>query len=81
MRNFWFSFSFKGINNGVCVVQAEDYNSALEKTISLFIHPEHDDIACYVLEDSDLDPKISFNRLYFKHEMAELGYNSVNSKS
>lgn len=74
MSNYWFSFSYKGDNVGVCIVQAESIDEALIKTKKLKIHPTSDNIRVYEFDSLKDDDKLSLNRLYFKQEMIELGY-------
>lgn len=75
MKNYWFSFSFRGENKGVCLVQAETPEEALLKTFELEIHPENDDIAAFELENLEgEDSRLEFDRLYSSQEMEELGY-------
>ncbi len=68
---YWFSFSFGGKNQGVCVVESETEKTALQKTIDLGIHPKHDDIKAYRMNVQEL-PKP--NKLYTRKEMINLGY-------
>lgn len=51
---YFFSFSFKGKNQGCCNVMAECQHKALQKTIALDIHPKHDDIFCCGIKEPDL---------------------------
>jgi hypothetical protein len=79
MKIYWFSFSYQGRNNGVCIVQADCKHSALDKTINLGLHPAHDDILCLELDElGEKDSHMEFNRLYSKADMEEFGYNAVN---
>ncbi len=70
MKWYWFSFSFGGVNQGCCNVEAENQEAALQKTIDLGIHPKHDDIECYEGIASELEP----NRLFSKEEMTKMDY-------
>ena len=70
---YWFSFSYKRVNQGCCNVQAKNREDALQKTIDLEIHPKHDDIEVVELEDAELDP----DRLYTRHELLEMEYHPV----
>ncbi len=67
---FWFSFSYKGKNQGCCNVQAKSRKAALQKTIDLQIHPKHDDIQAFEMEKAELGP----DRLFTKQEMLKLNY-------
>lgn len=73
LENYWFSFSYDGANNGVCVVQAEDAESAQDKIINLGLMPKYDDIYCCIIGDM-ANEKIGYNRLYSSEEMTALGY-------
>ena len=53
---YWFSFSYKGKNQGCCNVEAGDEESALQKTIDLDIHPKHDDIEGFEIKAAELEP-------------------------
>ncbi len=70
MKWYWFSFSFMGVNQGCCNVEAVSQEAALQKTIELNIHPRHDDIDCYEGSEPDLEP----NRLFSKEEMIKMNY-------
>lgn len=67
---FWFSFSHKGKNQGCCNVEAANEKAALQKTIDLGIHPKHDDIETFELEDAELEP----DRLITRQEMLDMNY-------
>lgn len=78
MNIFWISFSYKGKNNGVCLVMADDENSALDKADNLGIKPDNDDIMVIALSElGEEDSKLEFNRLYSREEMIEFKYKSV----
>lgn len=72
---YWFSFSYKGKNQGCCIVEEEDGKKALQKTIDLNIHPKHDDIQAFEIGE----PELELNRLYTPEELTKLGY--VNQKN
>ena len=79
MNYYWFSFSYQGMNNGVCAVQASEEKEAVQKTIDLGIHPSHDDMLIFELtEDEWKQEGIELNRLYSKEEMNILDYKSTN---
>lgn len=71
---YWFSFSHEGGNAGVCIVQANDEDQALQKTIELDIHPAHDHIACFQIED--LESGMEINILYTPEDMVNMNYES-----
>ena len=73
---FWFSFSHNGINQGCCNVQAKSRKVALQKTIDLQIHPVHDDIEIFELNDAELEP----DRLFTRQEMLDKDYESEKYK-
>jgi len=64
-NHHWFSFSYKGKNQGVCVVEANNHKEALQKTIDNNIQPPHDDIASY----QGYWPEMKLDYLYSKAEM------------
>ena len=78
MKYYWFSFSYKGKNNGVCVVEATSSEEAIQKTIDLNIHPPHDDIFSCVI--SELESGMTVDRLYSQEEMFNIGYHSITSR-
>ncbi len=71
---YWLSFSHKGVNQGVCNVQAYNKRMALQRTIDLGIHPPHDDISILELLAAELEP----DRLFSKQEMLDRKYDTVN---
>ena len=71
MGYYWFSFSHKGKNTGVCVVKSTDLESANEKTIELEIHPAHDDIECYLVAPAQFS-SMEVDRLYTPAEMRHI---------
>ncbi len=81
MKKYWFSFSFKGKNQGICIVEEENEIKAEQKTIDLGIHPEYDDILCFELNSLDKDPDLELDKLYSSEEMIELGYGVVTTVS
>lgn len=74
MKIFWFSFSYQGKNNGICVVKADTEDDAYEKIENLGLLPDNDDILCQECVDLDDDPEIDFNILYSPEEMIAKGY-------
>lgn len=72
----WLSFSLGGINQGVCVVEADSEFTALAKADELDLIPEYDDVECIELGDeSELPPEILFTR----QQMIDKEYESVRS--
>lgn len=80
MKIFWFSFSYKGKNNGVCVVKADTEEDGFEKIENLQLLPDYDDVHCTECENIDNDPGIEFNVLYSPEEMVQKGYIPVITK-
>ncbi len=70
MRWYWFSFSYRGENQGCCNVEAESQEAALQKTIDLDINQKHDDIECY----EGTGPELAPNKLFSKEEMLKMDY-------
>lgn len=71
---FWLSFSLSGVNQGVCVVEANDELTALQKADELDLIPEYDDIECFALGDkSEIPPEI----LFTPQQMKDKEYESV----
>ena len=66
---YFHSFSYKGVNQGCCVVEADTEKSALQKTIDLGLHPKHDDIKVYFNMDAPEDCEFELNRMYSREEM------------
>lgn len=54
MKWFWLSFSLKGINQGVCNVQARGLKKAMKKAERFEIVPEFDDVEDFVIEEAEL---------------------------
>ena len=78
MKIFWFSFSYKGKNNGVCVLEAR--TMAESERDAKLIAPDNDDMFCCEIQSlSDEHKKMEFNRLYSPEEMNQFGYVSVKS--
>lgn len=77
-RYYWFSFSYKGTNQGVCMVESHSKESALQKTIDLNIHPKHDSIKMFDAKAIPENKEIELDRLYSKQEMIALNYTSDN---
>jgi hypothetical protein len=77
---YWFSFSYKGKNQGCCMVQAHTVEEAMQKTIDLNIHPKHDNIAKFLLTDEEAVNEQSLmkpDRLYKPEELLKLGYQKI----
>jgi hypothetical protein len=74
MKNYWFSFSSLGGNNGVCIVQADTPQDAKDKAENLKLIPECDHIFCCEITDEKEISKFEFNRLYTPEDMIALGY-------
>ncbi len=74
MKNYWFSFSSRGGNNGVCIVQADTPEEAKDKVENLKLMPDHDHIFCCEITDKKELEKFEFNRLYTPSDMFKLGY-------
>lgn len=79
MKNYWFSFSYKGKNNGVCIVQADTRGSAEDKLENLKLIPDYDDVACYEIDDISDEDGLDFNILYSTEEMIAKGYSITES--
>lgn len=80
---WWFSFCYAGRNTGVCIVQSPTKEEALQKTIDLSIHPKHDDISCYELDQDAEDAtelELEPDRLYSREEMQALQYQPHNHR-
>lgn len=75
MKWYWFSFSYKAENQGCCNVEANNPKEALQKTIDLNIHPKHDDIEVYELDEPQLEP----NKLILREELSKSGFKNVRS--
>jgi hypothetical protein len=77
MENYyWFSFSYKGKNQGVCLVEADTTEEARHKVLELNIAPDYDHIQCFGISEAELP----LNVLVTPEEMVKLGYVSINSK-
>jgi len=74
MKKYWCSFSSKAKNMGVCIVEADSKQNALDKTINLGIHPENDDVMCIELDNLNTEPGLELNILYSNEDMIRLGY-------
>lgn len=78
MKTIWFSFSYKGKNNGVLITQAKDPFEAKENTKHLW--PQYDDIQFFTIENiEDENPNLKLDKLYTAEEMIALGYNTSSS--
>lgn len=79
MRWYWHTFSFEGLNQGVCIVAAETKALALQKIIDLGIHPLHDNLVVFVADDLAVvqGEGMELDRLYSRRELLALGYISV----
>lgn len=78
MNIYWFSFSFEGKNNGVCLIEAYNPEDAFDKCKNLKLMPEYDDIYCTTVNDMAMEADLQFNRLYSPEEMVENGYSIKN---
>jgi len=67
---YWFSFSYKGRNQGCCNVEAKDRETAIQKTIDLNIHPKHDHMEIFEFDDAELEP----DKLFSRKELLGKGY-------
>ena len=76
---YWLSFSFKGENQGVCIINAPTLEDAREKAQELKIWPENDHIEAYLLnaKPDDLKP----DTLIKAEELMKKGYVRVKSKA
>jgi hypothetical protein len=77
MKYYWFSFSHRGTNVGVCIVEAETKGKAHKKAIELNLFPIHDHHVCYELDNLDDDNEMEVNKLYSREEMMKLNYKST----
>lgn len=75
-KTYWFSYSFNGENNGVCVVEANTVEEAKQKVEELKLAPESDDIMIIEIEDFNNDPYIKLNTYYSREDMFNFGYKS-----
>lgn len=73
---YWFSFSYKGENQGVCLVKANTFEESLKKVIDLKIAPNHDHIQCFGISE----PELPLDVLITPDKLRELGYTPVKSK-
>jgi len=73
-KTYWFSFSYQGKNQGVCVVEASNSEEATAKILELKLVPKFDDIRAYEIDDFSEDPKIELDRFYKSEELVALGY-------
>jgi hypothetical protein len=69
---YWFSFSHKGKNVGVCVVSEETEEKAKAKAKLLGIYPENDDVASFTIEE--LESEMVENVLYTTEQMIAKDY-------
>jgi len=74
---YWFSYSFEGKNNGVCVVEAFTQQEAEEKVENLKLAPDSDDIMIIEIDDFSYDPLIQLNTYYSREEMINLNYKPI----
>ncbi len=72
-KYYWFSFSYKGKNQGVCIVESDTIEEAQHKVIELNIAPKYDNIEYFSL----LEAELPLNVLVTPEEMIKLGYTSV----
>ena len=72
-KYYWYSFSYEGKNQGVCLVEANTPEEARHKVIELKIAPEHDHGQCFGISKAE----IPLNVLVTPDEMIKLGYESV----
>jgi hypothetical protein len=75
-KYYWFSFSFKGKNQGVCLVETDTVEEAQDKVIELGIVPEYDHIQVFGISEAELP----LNILVSPEEIIKLGYELVTSE-
>lgn len=80
MNIYWFSFSFRGKNNGVCLIEAKTLESAETIILEKKLVPENDHAICVKIDDLSQEGEFEFNRLYSPEEMRKIGYESTLSK-
>ena len=78
MNIYWNSFSLKGKNQGVCLVEAETKEEALLKTKELNIHPNNDDIYTTIIFDLKAQG-LELNKLYNPDELFKSGFKQIKS--
>ena len=69
---YWFSFSLKGENQGVCNVMASSEAFAYERIENLGLMPSYDHVALYVGDK----PELELDRFYTSKELKKLNYKS-----
>ena len=69
-KYYWFSFSYQGENQGVCLVEAENSELARQKVVELGIAPQCDHIKCFGIAEAE----IPLNTLFTADEMIKSGY-------
>ena len=74
---YWLSFSFKGENQGICVVEANSIVEAKIEAEQLGLIPENDDIFCIEIPSLDKEIGISLNKFYSREEMQSVGYKTT----
>ena len=72
-KYYWFSFSHKGENQGVCLIEADTPGEAQIKVIELGIAPHYDHVQCFRISEAE----IPLNILVTYEEMVKLGYSPV----
>ena len=81
MKTYWFSFSFQGKNNGVCIVEADSEIEGIVKLVNSNLIPEYDDVLGYELNDMSEEASLEYNRLYTSEEMIAFGYGVIITKN
>jgi hypothetical protein len=75
--SYWF-LSFreaeKNLNLGVCVVQAEDEESALDESWLKKVNPGGEVLFAEMTEEEFKSEELELDRLYSRQEMKDLGY-------
>lgn len=71
-KYFWFSFSYRGQNNGVCLIEADSPEEADDKIIALNLVPSFDDVKCFQIDNAEIE----LNRLFSYEELVDMGYMS-----
>ena len=74
----WISFSHVGGAQGICVVEGDTPEEALDNAQSKDLVPDYDHIQLYLIDK--LDPGIEKDKFYTAEELREMGYLSVNEQ-
>lgn len=75
-KYFWYSFSYQGNNQGVCLIEANSKLEADTKLAELKISPSHfNDVLCVPIEDQEIE----LNVLISPKDMQQKGYDQITS--